>query len=323
MGTLTITEILKLLKALKDVKQQKKKKKNKRRRQFYNNNIKSTSDHMIGTIIKNNDNLGNVITGEHLRKIQDNNDLKMKLLSSEINNNNQSEIKNLNNNLNEMKYKAAFYLSNQQNNLNQINRFLSRQNNFYKSDDNIDVTNNNPDEAFHIEANLSEQEARPFYTQSERVSPSNLSNDNNIFEEEEKEEEKKVEEEKEEEEKVEEEEEKVEETNNDIVEEEDTTNDGVIEDVSNNEMNNLLNKYLSNKEFKSEYDANYLKIDGSYRENTPKRNDGNTNKRLEKKEREEIISFLEHFGKKDAARRMANTTTKYAAFKILHENFNT
>jgi hypothetical protein len=166
---------------------------------------------------------------------------------------------------------------------------------------------------------LSEQEARPFYTQSERDSPSNLSNDNNIFEVEEK-----VEEEKEEEEKVEEEkeeEEKVEETNNDIVEEEDTTNDGVIEDVSNNEMSNLLQKYLSNKKFKSEYDANYLKIDGSYRENTPKRNDGNTNERLKKEEREEIISVLEHFGKKDAARRMANTTTRYAAFKILSENF--
>jgi len=29
---------------------------------------------MVGTIVKNNNNLGNVITGEHLGKIQDNND---------------------------------------------------------------------------------------------------------------------------------------------------------------------------------------------------------------------------------------------------------
>jgi hypothetical protein len=183
MGTLTITEILKLLKALKDAKRIKKRKNRKRQKKLIvSNNIKAPSDHMVG----------NTITGEHLRSIKDNNDLKMKLLSTEITDNNKSEINDLNNTINELKYKAAFYLTdhkNQLNNLNNLaniyNQSLSRDNfqNYYKPNDGVDVSyDRNIDDAFHIEANLppqsenepnilpptGQQDIRNFFTESEK-----------------------------------------------------------------------------------------------------------------------------------------------------------
>ena len=183
MGTLTITEILKLLKALKDAKRIKKRKHKKRQKQLIANNyIKTTSDHMVG----------NTITGEHLRSIKDNNDLKMK----EISNNNQSEIKDLNNTINELKYKTAFYLSDHQNKLNKLNglantynQSLSRDNfqNYFNANDSINVPyDSNVDDNFHIEANLPptiQQETRTFTTEQEKTKPTNLTTDNSIFEE--------------------------------------------------------------------------------------------------------------------------------------------
>ena len=55
--------------------------------------------------------VGNTITGEHLRAIKDNNDLKMKLLSTEINDTSRAEISDLNDTINELKNKTAFYLT--------------------------------------------------------------------------------------------------------------------------------------------------------------------------------------------------------------------
>lgn len=326
MGTLTITEILKLLKALKDVKQIKRKK-NKKRRKKLNpyNNIKSTSEHMLGN---------NIITGEHLRSIQDNNELKMKLLTNELGSNNQSEINNLNNTINEMKYKTAFYLSDHHNKLNKLNglasiynQSLSRDNfqNYFNTNDNINVPyDSNIDNTFHIEANLpstSQQENRTFSTEQEKTKPTNLTTNDSIFEEE----------------KLEEEEE--DNTNNVVVEdvpneetktnvgdiveeEEDNTGGVVIEDVSDKEeMANLLKFYYNNDKFKDEYEANYFKKDGTYR-NTPKRTDNKPNKNLKKRERDEIIRILNFYEKPEAAKSMANVTAKYTAYKILHQNFN-
>ena len=85
-------------------------------------------------------------------------------------------------------------------------------------------------------------------------------------------------------------------------------------------MVKLLKSYYDNDKFKKEYDANYVKKDGTIR-NTPKRTDNQTNKILKKKERDEIIKILNFYEKPEAAKSMANVTSRYTAYKILHENF--
>ena len=284
MGTLTITEILKLLKALKDAKRIKKRKNRKRRKKFIaNDNIKSTSAQMVG----------NTITGEHLRAIKDNNDLKMKLLSTEINDNTQAEISDLNNTITELKNKTAFYLYNHENKLNKLNdlaniynQSLSR-NNFYNPNDNINVPyDSNIDDAFHIEANLptnnnvveeketGQQDIRKFFTASEKTKPSNLTQNNSIFEDVNEDEVEDESDQLKDKESIksygsaenygfipsDNEEEQKDDAKDEIVEEEEQEDDAEIDTglKEEEEINDLILKYLNKPEYKNQFEKFYV-----------------------------------------------------------------
>ena len=141
MGSLTVNEVLKLLKALdkNNVLKKKKRKKRKYNKKNYNNsnNIKSISDHMKG----------NIITGEHLRAIQDNYNIKNKAYENSINDFKNQGIKYLQNHENRL-----YDIENKNNVLSsKPNQSLTRENvkKYSNSNDNFDVVTNNPD--FHVE----------------------------------------------------------------------------------------------------------------------------------------------------------------------------
>ena len=159
MGSLSVNEILKLLKALKKTDKLKKKRKRRNKNKYLTYNQKSTSNHMKG----------NIITGEHLRAIQDNNNTKLKEIENSIYNNSNSKLKELENSfytdstsklnvledsINNFKNQGINYLTNYDNRLSQMentlsnlpNQSLTRQDvkKYSNSTDNTDVTISDP-----------------------------------------------------------------------------------------------------------------------------------------------------------------------------------
>jgi hypothetical protein len=141
MGSLTVNEILKLLKALDKTNKLKKKRK-RRAKKIKNTNdgyIKSTSDHMYG----------NIITNSNIRDIQN--------MEKLINNYQKQGISYLQN------YEDRLYKieNKNKNDLSNIpNQSLSRYNikNYSNSTDNADVPISDPDDNFHIESSLVNQQ---------------------------------------------------------------------------------------------------------------------------------------------------------------------
>ena len=184
MGSLTVDEILKLLKVLDKSKVLKKKRKKRRqnKKKYLTYNKKSISDHMKG----------NIITGEHLRAIQDNNNSKLKEIENSIYNNSSSKLKEIENSfqnssnaklkeiensfytdsttklnvledsINDFKNQVINYLTDynnrliqMENNLSNIpNQSLSRTDvkKYSNQTDNLDVVVSDPD--FHSESSL-------------------------------------------------------------------------------------------------------------------------------------------------------------------------
>ena len=146
MGSLTINEIIKLIKTIdnrKKLKRKKKMKKNaKKAKQNKDSYFKTPSDHMKGSII----------TGEHLRTIQENNDLKVKVMENSINNYKNQGITYLQNHENRI-----YNIENKKNDLSNIpNQSLSRDDvkKYYDVNDNTTVTMSNPEDAYHIESTI-------------------------------------------------------------------------------------------------------------------------------------------------------------------------
>ena len=98
--------------------------------------VKSVSDHMKGSIMPGVKD--NIITGEHLRSIADNNELKMKAIQNEMNNNYAVKFNDVNDTINDFKFTSAGYVNNHANRLDNLSRIvnqsLSRDNfkNYYK-----------------------------------------------------------------------------------------------------------------------------------------------------------------------------------------------
>ena len=305
MGSLSIDEVLKLLKVLNKTKQIKKKKRRKRNKyvkSLVNNNIKSTSDHMKG----------NVITGEHLRSIQDNNDLKMKAIQNEIDYNSNNKLNSINNTINDVQNQGLKYLKNYNDRINKIenslsnipNQSLTRENTQNYSSNNIIVPENDPYDSMSSEANLQpdqhsqEEQERSFSTIEDSIKPTNLSDNSPSIEEEEKNEEEQVEEEKNEEQKIEEQ--KIEEEN----------------------YKALLEKYINNEEYINEYNKNF-KLNRKTNKITkvPTTNNIKFTKE-EKKEIKNILNFYDKKYNKNYANKMFNKSTKYGAYKLLKEVYH-
>ena len=183
MGSLSVDDVLKLLKVLYKTKQLKKRRRKRKKymKGLVDNNVKSVSNHMTG----------NIITGEHLRSIQDNNALKMKAIQNEIDNNNNNKFNVVNDTINDFKMNTVSYLMDHQNKLNNLsnimNQSLSRDNTKKYTNNNVIVTESDPYLSMSSEANLQpdphsqeekDENTRTFSTIDETIKPSNLTTDN-------------------------------------------------------------------------------------------------------------------------------------------------
>ena len=183
MGTLTVKEILKILNALNKTKKIRRRRRKKKLAQgLVNNNIKSVSDHMTG----------NIITGEHLRSMQNNNELKMKAIQNEIDYNSNNKINDINNTIKDVQIQGLNYLKNYNNRLNKMentlsnipNQSLTRENTQNYSNNSNVITSSDPYLSMSTETNLQpdqhtqeEEESRKFSTIEDTIKPSNLTTD--------------------------------------------------------------------------------------------------------------------------------------------------
>ena len=183
MGTLTVKEILKILNALNKTKKIRRRRRKKKLAQgLVNNNIKSVSDHMTG----------NIITGEHLRSMQNNNELKMKAIQNEIDYNSNNKINDINNTIKDVQIQGLNYFKNYNNRLNKMentlsnipNQSLTRENTQNYSNNSNVITSSDPYLSMSTETNLQpdqhtqeEEESRKFSTIEDTIKPPNLTTD--------------------------------------------------------------------------------------------------------------------------------------------------